>query len=105
MDSHVRSTHLQGVGTALLEWAAAESICKGQRSLFLHVSSKNGGAKRLYERQGFTVIQDSTNCLTGCLTGEPGFLYMEKPLMKAPGGKHGIVSPPAVEVMEVQPPH
>jgi len=45
----------QGVGSALLEAAAAEARRRGARRLTLHVLAPNGAARRLYERAGFVV--------------------------------------------------
>ncbi|MEU8222745.1 GNAT family N-acetyltransferase [Kribbella sp. NPDC048915] len=44
-----------GVGSALLEAAAAEGRRRGARKISLHVHSTNEAARRLYERHGYVV--------------------------------------------------
>jgi ribosomal protein S18 acetylase RimI-like enzyme len=58
----------QGIGSALLEAAAAEARRRGARRLTLRVLGPNEAARRLYERAGFVV----EGVLRGefCLDGE-----------------------------------
>jgi ribosomal protein S18 acetylase RimI-like enzyme len=58
----------QGVGSALLDAAAAEAGRRGARRLTLHVLASNEAARRLYQRAGFVV----EGVLRGefCLGGE-----------------------------------
>jgi GNAT superfamily N-acetyltransferase len=44
----------QGVGSALLKVAREMSLARGQKVMMLNVLSGNGGARRLYEREGFS---------------------------------------------------
>jgi ribosomal protein S18 acetylase RimI-like enzyme len=45
----------QGVGSALIDSIETQARASGSRRLSLHVSAKNEGARRLYERRGMTV--------------------------------------------------
>jgi ribosomal protein S18 acetylase RimI-like enzyme len=45
----------EGIGTLLLDAAVARARATGRRRLLLRVLSTNPGARRLYERHGFTV--------------------------------------------------
>ena len=45
----------EGIGTLLLDAAVARARATGRRRLLLRVLSTNVGARRLYQRQGFTV--------------------------------------------------
>ena len=48
----------RGIGTALLRRAEAYARERGVPAVLLHVEKSNGGALRLYERQGWSVYRD-----------------------------------------------
>ncbi|MGH8079227.1 MAG: GNAT family N-acetyltransferase [Lysobacter sp.] len=53
LDAGVRG---QGIGAALIAWAQDEARARG-RCMRLHVEHGNHGARRLYERLGFVLVE------------------------------------------------
>eukprot|EP00039_Didymoeca_costata_P031095 m.33092 g.33092 ORF g.33092 m.33092 type:complete len:206 (+) comp8487_c0_seq1:191-808(+) len=77
----------RGVGKKLMEWADSFAVQKNCNRITLAVSRSNR-AIRLYERQGYVNKGDSCGscgpvcCVVWqCFIGEPGFNFMEKPLI------------------------
>ena len=64
VSAHARG---QGVGTKLLDWCEATAKARGARTLSLHVLRGNP-AKRLYERFGFVVTAENTDCVSECFS-------------------------------------
>lgn len=54
LDARVRG---DGIGSALIQWAQHEAHARG-RGLRLHVEHGNHGARRLYERLGFALVEN-----------------------------------------------
>lgn len=76
----------RGVGSRLLDHAESQMAAAGQRKLHLVCMARNDGARRLYERQGWSVVGRYDKPL-GTADGEIGVPVwrMEKALA-APGG-------------------
>jgi ribosomal protein S18 acetylase RimI-like enzyme len=75
VDATVRG---QGIGTALLEHAADLARKQGRASLALDVRADNDGARRLYERLGFTAGGLTNEDRLARAIGFPGFVRMER---------------------------
>ncbi|NLF00112.1 MAG: GNAT family N-acetyltransferase [Anaerolineales bacterium] len=70
----------EGVGAALLAYAAAWARSMGKRRLSLHVASANP-ACRLYERMGYRVVRRQEEWLAKRLFGIDAWLAMAQPLV------------------------
>jgi len=70
----------QGVGTRLLRYAEAQARAHGCALVGLHVALENHGARRLYERLGYTRVGTQRTPLVTRMLGYTRFLYMTKVL-------------------------
>ncbi|MEJ6396542.1 GNAT family N-acetyltransferase [Yoonia sp. 208BN28-4] len=66
----------QGLGGTLLQ--AAEAHARDHDCIRIHIETRNEGARRLYERQGYRIFGELTH-----YDGEQSFYYMEKRLPPA----------------------
>lgn len=69
----------RGLGAALLDRLEADSRAAGKTRLALHVIDTNAGARRLYERHGFTAQRTEPALFTG-RWGYRALIYMVKRL-------------------------
>jgi ribosomal protein S18 acetylase RimI-like enzyme len=69
----------RGLGAALLDRLEADSRAAGKTRLALHVTDTNAGARRLYERHGFTAQRTEPALFTG-RWGYHALIYMVKRL-------------------------
>ncbi len=63
----------RGIGTALLRKLLREAAARGLRGLSLSVARENS-ALELYQRLGFTVVDDKTEPLTMLILPQPAKL-------------------------------
>jgi ribosomal protein S18 acetylase RimI-like enzyme len=70
----------QGLGSGLLRHMEAEARAAGKTRLALDVVDTNTGARRLYERHGFRVIETQPSFFTRRRWGYSAVYYMLKPI-------------------------